>query len=73
MKVAWRFRQDPRISGGRESMIADQAKEKPWVSGCLRMVLVGAAVSAVVFFLRLNRKDLDDLEELLETESEEDD
>jgi len=37
------------------------------------MVLVGAAVSAVVFFLRLNRKDLDDLEELLETESEEDD
>ncbi|HRH15255.1 MAG TPA: hypothetical protein PK225_12990 [Azonexus sp.] len=39
----------------------------------LGMVLVGAAVSAVVFFLRLNRKDLDDLEELLETESEEDD
>jgi len=39
----------------------------------LGIVLVGAAVSAVVFFLRQNRKDLDDLEELLETESEEDD
>ena len=39
----------------------------------LGMVLVGAAVSAVVFFLRQNRKDLDDLEELLKTEGEEDD
>ena len=39
----------------------------------LGILLVGAAVSAVVFFLRQNRKDLDDLEELLKTESEEDD
>lgn len=28
IKAAKRFRQDARISGGRESVIADQAKEK---------------------------------------------